>query len=233
MEPRRIAHRIVMLNFNSVPPAGLTVANAIFDLFSAPSSADFVSTLRAELNKVAQETPEHYWTKAAVSKLHLLDSTMRESMRISDFGSLAFPRRVAAQNGIDVSGVHVPKGAWMQIPMHNIHIDEDNYTDATQFRPFRFAGAYAPTPDAARENQSNGQPQRTLVTLDDTFLTFGYGRFGCPGRTFGAHLMKVMFAYILEHYDVEHMDTRPHVTTLMEFRFSSPSTKIRIRRRGA
>lgn len=220
-----------MLNFNTVPPAGLTVANVIFDLFSAPSSADFVSTLRAELDKVGQETREHHWTKDAVSKLHLLDSTMRESMRVSNFGSLAFPRRVAAQNGIDVSGVHVPKGAWMQVPMHNIHTDEDNYADATQFRPFRFAGPYAPNADAAGEKQSNDQPQKSLVTLDETFLTFGYGRFGCPGRTFGAHIMKVMLAYILEHYDVEHMDARPHIITLMEFRFSSPSTKIRIRRR--
>ena len=117
--------------------------------------------------------------------------------------------------------------------MHNIHIDEDNYADATQFRPFHFADPYAPKAGAAGEDQSNDQPRKTLATLDDAFLTFGYGRFGCLGRTFGAHLMKVMFAYTLEHYDVEHMDARPPVTTLMEFRFSSPSTKIRIRRSGS
>lgn len=222
-----------MLNFNTVPPAGLTVANAIFDLFSAPACSDITSAIRSELHQVAGDVQEDYWTKEAVSQLHLLDSTLREFMRLSDFGSLAFPRRVAAQDGIDVSGVHVPKGAWMQIPMHNIHIDEDNYTDPTQFCPFRFAGHHAPDSDAVGKNQSNEQPQKTVVTLDDTFLTFGYGRFGCPGRTFGAHLMKVMLAYMLEHYDVEGMDERPHVTTLMEFRFTNPSTKIRIRRRNS
>ena len=85
--------------------------------------------------------------------------------------------------------------------MHTIHIDEDKYADAAQFRPFRFADPYAPKADAAGEDQSNDQPQKTLVTLDDAFLTFEYGRFGCLGRTFGAHLMKFMFAYTL-HYGV-------------------------------
>jgi cytochrome P450 len=191
-----------------------------------------VSTLRAELRKVSKDTLEDYWTKDSVSELHLLDSTIRESMRLSDFGSLAFPRRVAAQNGIDISGIHVPKGAWMQIPMHNIHTDEDNYADASQFRPFRFAGPHAPKVNIVGENESDNQPQKSLVTLDDSFLTFGYGRFGCPGRTFGAHLMKVMLAYILEHHDIEPLDARPHVSTLMEYRFTSPSTKIRICRKG-
>jgi cytochrome P450 len=213
MEPHRIAHRIVMLNFNTAPPAGLTVANTLCDLFSAPDTEQIVSIPRAELLKVAEETGGHYWTKDAVSRIHLLDSTMRESMRLSDFGSLAFPRRVAAKEGIKMSGIHVPKGTWMQIPMHNIHIDEDNYTSAAEFRPFRFARPHAPATGVGEDDGSKSGPQKSLVTLDDTFLIFGYGRFGCPGRTFGAHLMKVMLAYTLENYDIEHLESRPPMQT--------------------
>ncbi|KAF2194869.1 hypothetical protein K469DRAFT_744639 [Zopfia rhizophila CBS 207.26] len=108
VQSRRITHHLVMLNFDSVPPAGLTLPNALLDLYSAPPSEGFVETLRAECDKVLHGTPERYWTNDMVLKLHLVDSAVRESMRHSDFGSLAFASRVGAQGGIDIGGVKVP-----------------------------------------------------------------------------------------------------------------------------
>jgi hypothetical protein len=95
IKPRRIAHRIIMLNFNAVPPSGLTLSNTLLDLYSTPQSEEFVEAIRAQCNQILEETPEKCWTKEAVAKLTLIDSTIRESMRHSDFGSLAFPRRVS------------------------------------------------------------------------------------------------------------------------------------------
>lgn len=125
--------------------------------------------------------------------------------------------QVSAATGIKTStGLHIPYGTNLAVPMHSIHMDEDFYANASHFDAFRFS------------LHDNAKP---LVTLDDTFLTFGYGRHGCPGRFFGAHLMKTMMAYVVQKYDVEDMKERPKIVELMEFRFPSERTVVRVRRR--
>lgn len=94
MTARRIAHRLVFLTFNAAPPAGLTLSSFLLDLISSPKAEEYIHALRRECEQVLEETSEGYWTKTAVEKLILLDSALRESMRLSDFGSHAFPRRV-------------------------------------------------------------------------------------------------------------------------------------------
>lgn len=233
-----------MLNFNSVPPVGLTLSHLLFDLYSAPPSEGFVDTLRGECDQVIKETPEKHWSKDAVSRLVLLDSTIRESMRHSDFGWTAFPRRVnlttssstsnfthikssqvLSPTGIPMSpSLNVPPGVNLEIPMHSIHMDPDFHPQPTRFAPFRFApSSTGPTnPDYAK----------ALVTLDDTFLAFGYRQNGCPGRFFAAFLMKVIMANVLQKYDVEEMRERPEVRTLMEFRVPREDLTVRVRRRS-
>ena len=95
MKARRIANRLVILNFNGVPPTGLTLANLLLDLYSSPQRDFFVEKLREECDRVFNATLEGYWTKDAVSKLSMVDSTLRESMRHSDFGTFAYPRQVS------------------------------------------------------------------------------------------------------------------------------------------
>jgi cytochrome P450 len=144
------------------------------------------------------------------------------------------------------NGLKIPKGVNLEIPMHNIHMDEDFYPDAKLFNPFRFAdpSTYSSTTAKSTINLSTSSGSATttkpdsrtttprqLITLDDTFMTFGYGRNGCPGRFFGAHLMKAMLAYIIMNYDIEFMKERPKIVTLMEFRFPNEKTTVRIRRR--
>ncbi len=127
--------------------------------------------------------------------------------------------QVSAPTGIKTStGLHIPYGTNLAVPMHSIHMDEDFYLNATHFDAFRFAP----------HGDINAKP---LVTLDDTFLTFGFGRHGCPGRFFGVHLMKTMMAYVVQNYDVEGMKERPKIVELMEFRFPSEGTVVRVRRR--
>ena len=98
MVPRRIAHRLVVLDFNAAPPVGMTLANLISDLYSDPSSPSYVDELRKECSNALNATSEGYWTKDATSNLVLLDSTLRESMRLSSFGHFAFPRRVSTSH---------------------------------------------------------------------------------------------------------------------------------------
>jgi hypothetical protein len=86
-----------MYNFNSVPPIGLTWAHLLLDLYSGPNAEQYVARLREESIKVLASSPNSTWTKDTVWKLVLADSAIRESMRMSDFGSLALPRRVRSK----------------------------------------------------------------------------------------------------------------------------------------
>jgi cytochrome P450 len=116
-----------------------------------------------------------------------------------------------------VNGQKIPFGTQMEVPMHAIHTDPLNYASPSEFQPFRFA------------QEGSRKP---LVTLDDTFLSFGYSRHACPGRWFGAHLMKIMMAYLLMEFDFELLDGhKPTMVEVMEFRFPKLSEKIRIRKR--
>ena len=116
MKPRRIAHRLVMYNFNSVPPIGLTLSHLLLDLYSGPNAEKSVARLRKESREVFESSPDGTWTKDTVSKLVLADSTIRESMRMSDFGSLALPRRVSSifllQAGTSLTGRTGLRPSW-------------------------------------------------------------------------------------------------------------------------
>lgn len=84
-----------MLTFDAAPPAGLTLTNVLLDLYSSPDIGTHISILRQECERVLDRHDTTTWTRDAVDSLHLLDSTIRESMRISNFGSHAFPCRVS------------------------------------------------------------------------------------------------------------------------------------------
>ncbi|KAI9662176.1 MAG: hypothetical protein M1831_002872 [Alyxoria varia] len=140
MEPERIAHRLIKLNVVSIASTAGTITNAILDLYSSNPSDGFVDTLREESNRVLAES-RGIWTKDALSRLVCMDSAIRESMRFSDFGFLALPRRISAPEGIVLdSGMHIPKGIRLATPMHAIHHDESIYPNPSRYDPFRFTG---------------------------------------------------------------------------------------------
>jgi hypothetical protein len=68
--------------------------NLILDLFSTDPSLGYVETLRKECATVLAEAGGK-WTRAAVVKLTLVDSCIRESMRLNPFAIVGLPRTVS------------------------------------------------------------------------------------------------------------------------------------------
>jgi hypothetical protein len=93
LEPRRMTHRLVYVNDISMHSTGYTVKNVILDLVRQDPSLGYIEALREESARVLKEAGDS-WTRLAVTKLHLVDSTIRESMRLSPFFSVGLPRRV-------------------------------------------------------------------------------------------------------------------------------------------
>ncbi|KAF4438769.1 ent-kaurene oxidase [Fusarium acutatum] len=215
LDPHRIGHRMMILNFNLVQGGSIPFSTVLSDIYNGEHAASTFSQLRDEAKSVLASTKT--WDRATISKLVLADSAIRESMRWSDFGLFALPRRVNSP-GINLdNGIYVPPGVHIEVPMHSIHMDDSLYADAGIFRPFRFADGTSAS--------------RSAVTLDESFLGFGYGKNACPGRFFGSHVMKVVLVYLVMNYDVDFGYEESPMKTMWEYRIPRESTTIKIRRR--
>ncbi|RYP59543.1 hypothetical protein DL769_008485 [Monosporascus sp. CRB-8-3] len=245
--PERLAHRLVFLNDVSMHSTGYTAQHVILDLASQDPSLGYVQALRDEAGKVLKEAGGT-WTRQAVTKLKLVDSTIRESMRLSPFFSVGLPRTVISSHGINVqqgnSAFNIPKGTLLGIPVQAIHYDESLYPDSKTFNPFRFtqSGAVRDIIDASADNSkavsgSAGETTRNThvkekssATIDDGFLSFGFGKHACPGRFFALNELKMFVANMVLNYDIEHLqEAGPRTTPILWLNvpklFNSPKVR--------
>lgn len=122
-------------------------------------------------------------------------------------------------------GIRADQRTVLTVPLEAIHYDEDIHPGARRYNPFRFA-----TPDD--EGSANGTgKQKLIVSLDDGFLSFGTGRWACPGRFFASMEMKIFMANVLLNYDVEHIKRRPQPWHVLWMNLT-PLATIRVRRRA-
>ena len=83
-----------MFNLVAIHAISITTTEIILDLYSSDPSRGFVDGLLEECDQVLAESGSE-WKADALAKLHRLDSTIRESMRFSNFGVTALSRRVS------------------------------------------------------------------------------------------------------------------------------------------
>ncbi|OTA76494.1 hypothetical protein M434DRAFT_38838 [Hypoxylon sp. CO27-5] len=223
---KRVCHRLLLVNDISMLTTAFTAQNFILDLFSTNPSLGYAETLREECKRALEES-DGKWTHETVRKLRLVDSAIRESMRLSPLGSLLLPRRVGDSDGINVEGwdIPIPKQTRIALPVEAIHYDEDIYPNASQYDPFRFTQLGKSTDD----KQNNRF--KSTVTLDKDFLAFGVpGRNACPGRFFALLELKIFVAELLLNYEVEYLKSRPMPLHMMWVKYPSDA-KIRIKKR--
>ncbi|KAI0451599.1 cytochrome P450 [Xylaria acuta] len=210
----------------------LTMQGLIQNLAATDSSLSYIEILREEC-RAALEEAGGTWTRDAVQKLRLVDSTIRESLRVSPFIVFGLPRKVIDPQGIiidaDNSKYHIRSGKIISLPIEHTHYDEDLYPEAHQFNIFRFSHTRAET--GSGESGLESSTAKPAVTLDDQFLTFGYGKHGCPGRFFAVHLMKLILAHILLNYDIQYTKTKPAWRSISWLKLPVNKTTVQIRRR--
>ena len=86
-------HRLLIINNVSLLTTSYTIQNTILDLYSSNPSHGFVEILRDEAKRALKST-DGIWTAETVSRLPLMDSAIRESMRASPLGPLMLARTV-------------------------------------------------------------------------------------------------------------------------------------------
>jgi hypothetical protein len=96
LDATRLSHRLLYVNDISLHSTSYTVQNLILDLYSSKETLGIIEDLREESERVLKEAGGE-WTREAVTKLKLVDATIRESMRMTPFASVGLPRTVSCR----------------------------------------------------------------------------------------------------------------------------------------
>ncbi|KAI0549856.1 cytochrome P450 [Xylaria curta] len=227
LNPDIIAQRLLILQITSIYTTTLALSHILVNLYGSESKDDFVAGLRSECERVAAEH-QGLLTKQAIDKLYRMDSTIRESLRVSPFSVIAPIRIVGAEGGIDLDGgQNIPKGARVGAPFQAIHHDDRYYTNPYVFDAFRFSRAF----EGSGNNYRQDSEQELTVNVNDRFLSWGYGRHICPGRWYISQTLKQILSYIVENYDIHLKGEREDPKSLLNFIVPPTKSQIKIKKR--
>jgi hypothetical protein len=177
IHPVRIAKRIMPLNFAAIHTTSLTAYEVIINILLADPSV--VEGLREEAHRIYQE--EGGWTKQGLTRMHRMDSTIRESQRISPIALTFIHRKVMAKEGlVTPEGVHVAYGTLLSCAWTPVAWDEELYENSTKFDAFRYSRAREDYDAMTTEEKEKADVltlrQSGMVTTSDRNLAFGHGR---------------------------------------------------------
>lgn len=178
MRPKRIAQRLMPINFASIHTTALTAYDSFVNILASDPSV--VESLRAEAHTIFKEDGK--WTKQGLSKMHRIDSAIRESQRFAPIALTFASRKVVAREGIVTpNGVHMKYGTLLSSPWTPIAHDDDFHAgEAKTFDAFRYSRPReeyeAMTPEEKASADALKLKQNGLVTTSDRHLPFGHGR---------------------------------------------------------
>jgi len=181
-----IARRLLVVNFAAIHTSSGAFTNVLYRLLSNP---EYVEPLRHEVETVVAEEG---WTKAAMDKMHKIDSFLRETQRLDD---IVLITRLALRPFTFSNGVTVPAGTLIAVSGTDIHADGEIYTNPEEFDGFRFA--------RLREQDGDAVVKHQALSTSGDHLTFGFGRHACPGRFFAVNEVKALLAHVIVTYDIK------------------------------
>ncbi|KAI2851889.1 hypothetical protein CBS147345_465 [Aspergillus niger] len=217
-----LSYRIFMINFPGVHTTAVSATSVLLDILSDPIDENLVNHLRAEIESIAGNS-SGYWNAEDLERAALLDSAVKESLRLNGINAASPTRKVVAPNGVSLAnGLFLPCGTKVGIPQYALHRDEEIYPEADRYNPYRF---YI-------ENASESAiRQSSMTTTSDEYVVFGHGRRQCPGRFIFAHIVKVFIAEMLLNYDVQPILVRPKIHRWGRFQLPPLTTKLTVRRK--
>ncbi|KAI1130920.1 cytochrome P450 [Nemania abortiva] len=224
MDPESITARLLLLTAAALHTSSMAITHAIFDLCAMPQYAE---PLRSEA-QAALAQDDGQWKLSTIHRLRRLDSFLKESQRFNHSTFLGFDRKVISPIELSDKTILQP-GTTIAIPGGPMSLDPAYYDHARDFDAFRF---YRPEEgDTASVNT-----QQDYTGIEPGNLSWGNGRFTCPGRWYASAMIKLIMANLLLSYDISFPDgqnTRPPNVKYDTERIPDFSQKIVLRRRGS
>jgi cytochrome P450 len=180
---------------------------------------DVLDEVRQEMVRVLLDGG---WTKTSLYSMKLLDSVIKESLRLKPTG-IASLRRIAAEDITLSDGTFIPRGSSIAVSAERMW-DPQVYDNAREWDGRRFL----------RLRETAGQEHAAqLVSTSADHLGFGHGQHACPGRFFAANEAKVILIHLLLKYDwqLPAGAPEPRVRHYAWSLRTDPLTKMEYRRR--
>ncbi|CAA9964882.1 CypX Cytochrome P450 [Pyrenophora teres f. maculata] len=161
-------------------------------------------------------------TSAALSKMKLLDSALKEGIRVVPMASLNI-RRGATADFVTPDGVEIKKSDRLFVDATKV-TDPNVYPEPAKYDIYRYYNI--------RDNAITAAKAQLVGTTAEN-LAFGYGVHACPGRFFAANENKLILCHLLLKHAWElcpgsTLEAYPLVSTMFGL---DPNVKIRYRSR--
>ncbi|KAL8733904.1 MAG: hypothetical protein Q9181_003412 [Wetmoreana brouardii] len=229
--PERIVDRQLGMSFAAIHTTTNHLTNVIYDL--AARWDEYGPELRAEVEEVLAET-NGAWKKTTLTKLSKMDSFMKESQRLNPPSALSFNRKLQTSYTIPSSSPPqiLPKNSYIAVAAGPISASESIYELPATFDGFRFHRMRLAPGGSAQSHQ--------FVTTGLESMTFGHGRFACPGRFFASNESKIILALLVMKYDIKFANKsgksaealRPKNLVFADACYPDPEAKVMFKRRA-
>ncbi|KAF4944142.1 hypothetical protein FSARC_14749 [Fusarium sarcochroum] len=197
------------LTFAAIHTTTLTATNAFYDLAALP---ELRTELRDEIRGALSQSGGLF-TSNALQSMKKMDSFLKETLRVHPATMASFQRKVLKPFTLS-NGQVIPAGVTIEIPAVAVSSDSNIFPHADKFDPLRFYRLRTEAKDGGSvEKAANNQ----FVSVNQSSLTFGYGRHACPGRFFAANEIKMILAHALLEYDVKLVGSATERYPNMEF----------------
>jgi len=228
--PERVSEILLITGASALPTSGTAGTHFLLDLLS--SNPCYIQRLRLEVEEVFAESTDTM-DSCLLGNLLYIDSAIRESLRLNPVVAIEPRRKIIPPTGVTLpNGVHLPQNTWLGLSFLDVHLNEKNYPNAKEYRPFRFLEI---NEERALKAGVEGKPvegsDTLIVSTGLTFIAFGSGRHTCPGRWLAATQLKLTIAYIVLHYDIKPFLHRPCNQKMGAFNLPNRKVKMQVRRR--
>ncbi|KAI0198933.1 cytochrome P450 [Astrocystis sublimbata] len=196
------------------------ISEALVDLVARP---EILEQLRDEIRQKHIETGGQ-WDMTTLDSLPKLESALKETSRLTPGAMFVYQRAVAKDVTLS-DGLQLVRGQFITTlsqeasMAHGTGLASENATNS--YDGLRFY---------------NQDPERHLHVpfrgLDGDVLTWGSGRWACPGRVVANMMIKILLVKLLDEYEFSFVEGRkPSTIDIHEFIMLSPMARIKLRRR--
>lgn len=190
----QIASDILDISLESTPSTSGTLYWILMELAADPS---LVTALRDEISAVTK-SQRGKLPATHLNELRLMDSVMRESIRVNCFSHIILYRRLLAPFTPTSSHDHkiptLPAGTTIAVDAHAINFSPELWgpNDPYVFDAYRHFNA--------RKKEGNENKYK-FANLGFDSPHWGDGPQACPGRIFADNTVKILLTHLVERYD--------------------------------
>ena len=143
----------------------------------------------------AETTPPDIST---IEKLNYIEAVAHETLRLKSVAPLMF---MEPNRDVELAGITIPKGTFLMLVNRYDALQEENFTNAHEFKPERWLESN-PSPSTHNRNAS---------------IPFGAGPRFCPGRNLAILEIKMAMAMLCRNFSITRVETGVPVQEIFSF----------------